>query len=148
MISDKKLIEMLKQYAKSYNNGEPYGFNPGLALIIANRMEQLITLAENGQSAIETSQILAEKLQAAVADIKQAISGDDHCLLCAHYVPCLGKECDSYTEGDKLIDEKGKYISWKWTCQDFDWGDCPKMDVLPCKNCDFVSDFVWRGNQK
>lgn len=57
------MIEALRNYAKEYTNGKPYGFNPGLALMIANRMEQLIALAENGQSAIDTNQRLCEKLK-------------------------------------------------------------------------------------
>ena len=62
-MTDKEMIEALRDYAKEYTSGKPYGFNPGLALMIANRMEQLIALAENGQSAIDTNMRLIEKLK-------------------------------------------------------------------------------------
>ena len=40
------MIEALRDYARSYTNGKEYGFNPGLALMIANRMEQLLNQVE------------------------------------------------------------------------------------------------------
>lgn len=46
-MTDKKMIEALRNYAKEYTSGKPYGFNPGLALMIANRMEQLIDIAND-----------------------------------------------------------------------------------------------------
>ena len=61
-MTDKEMIEALRDYAKEYTSGKPYGFNPGLALMIANRMEQLVALAENGQSAIDTNQRLVKLL--------------------------------------------------------------------------------------
>jgi hypothetical protein len=60
-MGDKKMIEALRDYARTYTGGKPYDLNPGLAFMIANRMEQLIALAENGQSAIDTNKKLAEK---------------------------------------------------------------------------------------
>ena len=41
-MTDKELIEALRNYAKSYTNGNPYNFNPGIALMVSNRMEQLV----------------------------------------------------------------------------------------------------------
>ena len=41
-MTDKKMIEILRDYAKAYTNGKPYGLNPGFALMVANRMEQLV----------------------------------------------------------------------------------------------------------
>ena len=43
-MTDKELITELKNYTKSYTDGKPYSFNPGLALIIANRIEELIII--------------------------------------------------------------------------------------------------------
>ena len=40
-MTDKKMIEALRDYAKAYTNGKKYDLNPGLALMIANRIEQL-----------------------------------------------------------------------------------------------------------
>ena len=42
-MTDKEMIEALRNYAKSYTSDKRYAFNPGLALLIANRMEQLIS---------------------------------------------------------------------------------------------------------
>ena len=61
-MTDRQMIESLRDYARTYTSGKPYSLNPGLALMIANRMEQLVALAENGQSAIDTNMRLSEKL--------------------------------------------------------------------------------------
>lgn len=45
-MTDKELVEALKDYTRSYTSGKPYNFNPGLALIIANRIEQFIIKKE------------------------------------------------------------------------------------------------------
>ena len=45
-MTDKKMIEALRNYAKEFTKGKPYALNPGLALMIANRMEQLINMVE------------------------------------------------------------------------------------------------------
>jgi hypothetical protein len=42
MMTDREMIDALRHYAKAYTSDKAYGFNPGLALMIANRMEQLI----------------------------------------------------------------------------------------------------------
>lgn len=47
-MTDKKMIETLRDYARTYTSGSPYSFNPGLALMIANRMEHLVAIVENG----------------------------------------------------------------------------------------------------
>ena len=44
-MNDKKLIDSLRKYAKSYIDGTPYNLNPGLALMIADRLEQLISVS-------------------------------------------------------------------------------------------------------
>lgn len=54
-MTDKKMIEILRDYARAYTSGKPYSLNPGLALMIANRMEQLIE-AEVPNSDLETRQ--------------------------------------------------------------------------------------------
>lgn len=40
-MNDKELVEALRNYAASYMSGIPYSFNPGLALLIADRFEEL-----------------------------------------------------------------------------------------------------------
>ena len=58
MKTDKELVGILRNYAQAYTSDKRYNFDPEFALIIANRMEQLIALAENGQSAIDTNKRL------------------------------------------------------------------------------------------
>lgn len=41
-MTDKEIIELLRDYARAYSKGRPYSLNPGIALMIANRIEQLI----------------------------------------------------------------------------------------------------------
>lgn len=45
-MKDTELIEALRNYARSYSNGNPYTFNPGVALMVANRLEQLTIKTE------------------------------------------------------------------------------------------------------
>lgn len=46
-MTDKKMIESLRNYARAYVGDKKYDLNPGLALMIANRMEQLIQTDHN-----------------------------------------------------------------------------------------------------
>ena len=41
-MKDIEMIEALRNYAKSYSNGNPYSFNPGVAIMVANRIEQFV----------------------------------------------------------------------------------------------------------
>lgn len=52
-MTDREMIEALRDYARAHVKDRPYGFDPGLALMIANRMEKLLELAENKQKVIE-----------------------------------------------------------------------------------------------
>ena len=54
-MTDKKMIEILREYAKSYSSDKHYDLNPGLALMIARRMEQLIA-EEVPNNDLETTQ--------------------------------------------------------------------------------------------
>ena len=51
-MTDKDMIELLRDYAKAYMSGKPYNLNHWIALMIANRMEQLVSLVENRESAL------------------------------------------------------------------------------------------------
>lgn len=50
-MTDREMIEALRNYARTYAIGKKYDLNPGLALMIANRMEQLI--ANNEKETVE-----------------------------------------------------------------------------------------------
>ena len=43
-MDDIEMIEALRNYARAYTNDKKYNLNPGLALMIANRMEQLVNI--------------------------------------------------------------------------------------------------------
>lgn len=137
-MKDKELIKKLKEY----------NLTPEITHEIATRIEQLITLSQNGQSAIDTNKRLANKLQMALNDMKQLIQDDDFCKLCAHFVECKGKDCPEYTSGIGGTNVKTgqEYPDFKWDCRDFSWGDCPLQEDKPCRNCKNASDFVWRGD--
>ena len=59
------------------------------------------------------------------------------------------KECDKYIEGVGGYGQDGKHFpDWKWSCMDFDFGTCPRLEDTPCNEC-FDNDckgFEWRGN--
>ena len=139
-MTDRELINVLKTYKQ---------LTPEIATIIAERMEQLIALVENGQSAIDTNKKLSEKLIRAIRDLKKALNNEeDTCELCAHYIECKGKECERYFEFNEVTDENGKVIPWKGDCLELNWGDCPMQDDKPCKECFHMDKFVWRGEIK
>ena len=46
-MTDREMVEALRDYARTYTKDSKYDFNPGLALMIANRIEQLIAMVEN-----------------------------------------------------------------------------------------------------
>jgi hypothetical protein len=52
-MSDKKMIELLRDYVKSYTSDKKYDLNPGLALMIANRLEQLSATVEQNDENVK-----------------------------------------------------------------------------------------------
>lgn len=105
-------------------------------------------LAQNGQSAIETNRQLTKRLNAAIEDIKKAVDDEILCSFCKHDAPCQGEKCDKYIESTGMeFAETGQYIDEKWTCMDFEYGACPKLEDTPCNGCfdNNMSGFEWRG---
>ena len=49
-MTDREMVELLRNYAKAHMNERPFNLNYGIALMIANRMEQLIEIAEKSQN--------------------------------------------------------------------------------------------------
>ena len=85
--------------------------------------------------------------KAAVNDITAALKRDscNICKYCKHEIKCEGQDCDGYCSG--VGDTDGNYPDWKWTCEDFNFGTCVKMENTPCNGC-FENDcggFEWRG---
>lgn len=71
------------------------------------------------------------------------------CEYCKHNTECRGKECPKYINGQGCTDENGKYVDWKWSCEDFDYGDCPLLENTQCNGCiqNGNKGFEWRGNR-
>ena len=103
-------------------------------------------LAQNGQSAIETNKQLAKRISVLLKEIRElAIKSEDVCKYCKHYQPCDGKKCKDYIEGKGAWDDKHYYYDWVWSCQDFNYGECPKLENTPCNGCNFENNFEWKG---
>lgn len=111
-------------------------------------------LVLNGESAIETNKILTQRIaklilerDEAIEDIKKAIVSDDICVYCKNHHDCEEKDCGEYFDGQGVTDKDGEEFDWKWSCEDFNWGECPKLRNTPCNGCmqnDF-SGFEWHG---
>lgn len=89
-----------------------------------------------------------KRAEAAVQDLRSVIRyADKGCELCAHYIPCTGKDCPQYISGTGATGQDGKqYPDFKWTCDDFEYGQCPAMENTPCNGCDFKNHWQWRGS--
>lgn len=104
-----------------------------------------VELAQNGQSAIETNKQLIKRIGALLKDFKElAIKSEDACKYCEHYQPCDGKKCKDYIEGKGAWDNNNCYFDWVWSCEDFNYGECPKLENTPCNGCDFKNNWKWR----
>ena len=114
---------------------------------LRNDLIMQTALAQNGQSAIETNTRLKKQLKAAIEDIKKAVDGEIICEFCKYDYKCLGDECDQYIDGVGGTDESGNYCDWEWTCMDFEYGACPKLEDTPCHGCfdNEMCGFEWRG---
>lgn len=63
----------------------------------------------------------------------------DICEKCIYYHECKGEDCPSYISGrGGYIGEK--YYDYKWSCKDFNYGECAVLENTPCKDC-FNNDF-------
>ena len=115
---------------------------------LRNDLIMQTALAQNGKSAIEANKQLTKKFEALLKDFKEfMLHSDDICKYCKHYQPCLGKECECYIEGRGIQDEKGYTHDWQWSCEDFNFGTCDKLENTPCNGCikHKMQGFEWRG---
>ncbi len=111
-------------------------------------------LAQNGASAIETSNILSKRLQALnlsfnklQEDFLNIINSETDvlpCDFCENNIPCLADKCDCYIDGVGMEDTSGKYYDWTWSCLDFNFGECDKLKGTLCENCNFKDNFKWK----
>lgn len=91
------------------------------------------------------------KFEALLKDFKELIlNPDDVCKYCKHNQPCEGEKCVSYIKGRGAWDHKGCKYDWQWTCEDFTFGECPKLENTPCNGCikNNMKGFEWRGVMK
>lgn len=73
---------------------------------------------------------------------------DGGCTYCKHNIDCLGEKCEGFCKG--VGDASGKYPNFRWTCEDFVFGTCPKREGTPCEGCfdnDF-SGFEWKEPER
>lgn len=120
--------------------------NVGIVNAILDELKKNIELVE---SATETNKLLAEKL-IRLSKLTQHALFDydiDSCKYCRHYLKCEGKDCLYYEEGIGMEDGKGnKYPDMKWTCMDFNYGECRKFEEksnIFCKECKNRSNWEW-----
>ncbi len=73
------------------------------------------------------------------------ISSYDMCTICTHYLPCKGRKCPHFVEGNEGY-LNGKLVKFHWTCEDCDYGDCVVREKF-CKGCieDDFKNFEWEG---
>lgn len=60
---------------------------------------------------------------------------NDPCDFCLYQIKDCSEKCKYYQQGVGVTDEKGKYLDWKWTCQDWVFGTCERLENTPCHNC-------------
>ena len=113
-------------------------------------------LAQNGQSAIDTSTRLAEEIfklteenkkykDFIISLLKEKV---DICSYCVHDVKCEEEKCKCYIEGVGGTGPNGEnYPDYKWNCTDFVFGECPLLEDTPCYKCVESNNkgFEWKG---
>lgn len=100
----------------------------------------------------------ADTIEALMADFTSVLHEPyvSPCLFCKHLDisdfanHCSEENCELYEGGVGVIDERGKYHDWHWSCQDSNFGDCPRLENTPCHDCiqNDGKNFEWRGVQK
>jgi len=65
---------------------------------------------------------------------------EEPCKYCSNYIPCLGEDCDQYEKY-----EKKSFFGGTLTCEDNNFGDCPKLRETPCATCNCINNFKWNG---
>jgi hypothetical protein len=60
----------------------------------------------------------------------------DMCSICKNYIECKKERCDCYISGTGARDHTGNdYPDFKWSCMDFNFGECTKLEDTPCHDC-------------
>ena len=79
--------------------------------------------------------------------LKHANDYDDICAVCKNRIECKGENCECFEQGKGMSWGKVEYPDMKWTCEDFNYGTCKKMENTPCQGCfdSEYSGFDWVG---
>lgn len=88
------------------------------------------------------------KLESLLKDFKEfMLNLGDVCRYCKHNQPCQGKKCEQYIKGVGVEGLNGYTHDWQRSCEDFNFGACPKLENTPCNGCikNNMSGFEWRG---
>ena len=123
---------------------------------LQEQLELQTKLAQNGQSAIDTSARLAEEIFKLTEENKKykdfIISllkeKADICSYCTHDIKCEKEKCKCYIEGIGATGPNGEnYPDYKWNCTDFVFGECPLLESTPCYKCieNDNKGFEWKG---
>ena len=59
----------------------------------------------------------------------------DPCDYCKHNVVVCSESCIDYQEGRGATDKNGRYLDWHWSCMDWEFGSCKRLEHTPCHNC-------------
>ena len=138
-----EIRQRTEQLVRIANN--PYCLGPAALLDgVKEIVPALLSEVDRLQARAEAAEARAD---AAVEDMTAVLKCDldDICKYCKHIIECKGQNCDGYCSGAGDID--GNYPDWKWSCEDFNFGTCVKMENTPCNGC-FENDcggFEWRG---
>ena len=113
---------------------------------IDKTIDLLKCAAETIEYLVDENRQFTEKFSALSKDFYEIIiKSEDVCKYCKHHQPCEGKNCKDYIEGKDAWDDKHCYHDWVWSCQDFNYGECPKLENTPCNGCNFENNFEWKG---
>ena len=115
---------------------------------LRNDLIMKTALAQNRQNIIENDKQLAKRFESLLKDFKEfMLDSKDVCKYCKHNQSCYGNKCELYIEGREAWGHKGCKHDWEWSCMDFTYGECPKLENTPCNGCikNKMRGFEWRG---
>ena len=128
--NDDKIIDLLEQAANALEKFSTENQQ------LRNELIMKTALAQNIQNNIDNNKYSEKKFQALLKDFKKfMLDSDDVCKYCKHHQPCESEKCVHLIKGRGAWDHKGCKYDWQWTCEDFNFGECPKLENTPCNGC-------------
>jgi hypothetical protein len=144
-------------YTYVYEDPEPYFIEEAINTLeklyaenkrLRNDLIMPTALAQNIQNTINNNKEFEKQFKVLLKDFKEFIlNHDDVCEYCKYNQPCRGEKCDAYIKGKDAWDHNGCKHDWEWSCEDFNFGECPKLENTPCNGCikNNMRGFEWRG---